>query len=407
VNSVNTANMGNEVTKEQRNRGTEDKQMAIIDQAYSATRLDTEAIKRAYDMAEVVEAALGRPKRRGAHPAWCCPFHDEDGPSFTVYRDHAHCFGCGWHGDVIKWTQERQGLGFHEACELLQGRATKVDTIKKESERNSDRENHIEAPVLPSLPQAPSEQWQQAALSILADCEGQLWEKRNPTSSAVRQYLEERGLSEATLQDSYIGYNPTERRVPRVDLWMPPGITIPLWHEPNPAVPGDNGTLYGVNVRLSKEARTKWKEQTGRDAKYLLAKGSKRAPVGLDTIRGKSHVFVLEGEFDALLTWQVIKALGDRAGHAGAFTMGGASSLDIDGWLMLHPELLEPVRYLISTDSDGPGRDAAHYWLEKTKRARLWLPPAPCKDITELWQKHGYEGVRWWVLEGLKHHQVH
>ena len=128
-----------------------------------------------------------------------------------------------------------------------------------------------------------------------------------------------------------MGYNPTERRVSRLGLWIPTGITIPLWHEPDPGTPGDNGTLYGVNVRLSKEACPSWKEQTGRDARYLLAKGSKRAPIGLDTIRGKTHVFVLEGEFDAMLTWQAIQALGERAAHAGAFTMGSASSRDLEG----------------------------------------------------------------------------
>ncbi len=31
-----------------------------------------------------------------------CPFHADRSPSFYAYGDgHAHCFGCGWHGDVI------------------------------------------------------------------------------------------------------------------------------------------------------------------------------------------------------------------------------------------------------------------------------------------------------------------
>ena len=31
-----------------------------------------------------------------------CPLHGDHLPSFAVYQDgHAHCFGCGWHGDVI------------------------------------------------------------------------------------------------------------------------------------------------------------------------------------------------------------------------------------------------------------------------------------------------------------------
>ena len=30
----------------------------------------------------------------------CCPFHNERTPSFYVYDDHYHCFGCGsWTGN--------------------------------------------------------------------------------------------------------------------------------------------------------------------------------------------------------------------------------------------------------------------------------------------------------------------
>jgi len=29
------------------------------------------------------------------------PFHQEKTGSFTIYEDHGHCFGCGWHGDII------------------------------------------------------------------------------------------------------------------------------------------------------------------------------------------------------------------------------------------------------------------------------------------------------------------
>ena len=31
-----------------------------------------------------------------------CPFHPDKTASFAIYEDgHAHCFGCGWHGDVL------------------------------------------------------------------------------------------------------------------------------------------------------------------------------------------------------------------------------------------------------------------------------------------------------------------
>ena len=31
----------------------------------------------------------------------CCPFHEEKTPSFYLFDDHYHCFGCGAHGDAI------------------------------------------------------------------------------------------------------------------------------------------------------------------------------------------------------------------------------------------------------------------------------------------------------------------
>lgn len=35
----------------------------------------------------------------------CCPFHNERNPSFKVYEDHYHCFGCGAHGDHTELVQ--------------------------------------------------------------------------------------------------------------------------------------------------------------------------------------------------------------------------------------------------------------------------------------------------------------
>lgn len=53
----------------------------------------------------------------------CCPFHGEKTPSFYVYPDHYHCFGCGEHGDAISFLMKSQGLGFMEAVEQLAGEA--------------------------------------------------------------------------------------------------------------------------------------------------------------------------------------------------------------------------------------------------------------------------------------------
>lgn len=53
----------------------------------------------------------------------CCPFHGEKSPSFHVYDDHFHCFGCGAHGDAISFVMQSEGAGFPEAVERLAGEA--------------------------------------------------------------------------------------------------------------------------------------------------------------------------------------------------------------------------------------------------------------------------------------------
>ena len=39
----------------------------------------------------------------------CCPFHTEKSPSFYVYDDGFHCFGCGAHGDAVTFVMQNRG----------------------------------------------------------------------------------------------------------------------------------------------------------------------------------------------------------------------------------------------------------------------------------------------------------
>jgi DNA primase len=55
----------------------------------------------------------------------CCPFHNEKTPSFTVSDEKGfyHCFGCGAHGDVIRWMTDQRGLAFMDAVKELAAEA--------------------------------------------------------------------------------------------------------------------------------------------------------------------------------------------------------------------------------------------------------------------------------------------
>ena len=60
-------------------------------------------------------------RRAGREWKGLCPFHGEKTPSFTVIDalEFGHCFGCGWHGDIIKFVIDREGCGFREAYQRL------------------------------------------------------------------------------------------------------------------------------------------------------------------------------------------------------------------------------------------------------------------------------------------------
>src|SRR5690349_7912729 len=64
-------------------------------------------------------------QRAGREWKACCPFHNEKSPSFTVSDEKGfyHCFGCGAHGDVIRWMTDQRGLSFMDAVKELAGEA--------------------------------------------------------------------------------------------------------------------------------------------------------------------------------------------------------------------------------------------------------------------------------------------
>ena len=69
-----------------------------------------------------IDATIGasmKLHRAGAVQKGCCPFHGEKTPSFVVYRDHFHCFGCGEHGDGIAFVQKQESVDFAEAVRRL------------------------------------------------------------------------------------------------------------------------------------------------------------------------------------------------------------------------------------------------------------------------------------------------
>ena len=89
--------------------------------ACQAWRYYVERVREATDFPAIVEETVGSlPRRVDGRPAMVkCPWHDDHHPSLAVYPDHAHCFGCDWHGDCFTWLMQRDGVDFRTALDEL------------------------------------------------------------------------------------------------------------------------------------------------------------------------------------------------------------------------------------------------------------------------------------------------
>jgi hypothetical protein len=68
---------------------------------------------------------IGQTVQLDHHGKGLCPFHEEKTPSFHVdeKKGHYHCFGCGCHGDAVKWLMDGCGMNFPDVVSYLEGRS--------------------------------------------------------------------------------------------------------------------------------------------------------------------------------------------------------------------------------------------------------------------------------------------
>ena len=130
--------------------------------------------------------------RKGREYVACCPFHNEKTPSFTVNETKGfyHCFGCGAHGDIIRFEMEANGLSFIEAVEKL---AHKVGM------------------QLPKLNPESKEQAEKRATAYdIMEMAARFFEKtlRLPAGREGLDYLYSRGFDDEIIRKFRLGFAP-------------------------------------------------------------------------------------------------------------------------------------------------------------------------------------------------------
>ena len=150
---------------------------------------------RARTVLSAVIAPTVKLLRAGREWKACCPFHNEKTPSFTVNDDKGfyHCFGCGAHGDAIRYLTDQRGMPFMDAVKELAAKAG-MD---------------VPAPD----PQARERADRAASLTeVMAEVAGWYAEQLQGVAGAeARAYLTRRGIDAATTARFGLGLAPDNR----------------------------------------------------------------------------------------------------------------------------------------------------------------------------------------------------
>jgi DNA primase len=147
------------------------------------------------DVAEVVGRHVEL-KKAGINLKGLCPFHGEKTPSFIVSpsRQTYHCFGCGAHGDALRFLMERNGMGFVDAVHDLAQQAGMA--VPEDDTSPAERARAAEAKA------------RQATLADVLGKAAEHYRRQLKASPRAIEYLKGRGLTGAVAARFGLGYAP-------------------------------------------------------------------------------------------------------------------------------------------------------------------------------------------------------
>jgi DNA primase len=167
-------------------------------------------------------------KKTGATYKGLCPFHGEKTPSFHVNRDKGffHCFGCGVGGDVFKFLELHEKIGFQDAVKQLAQRFGM--TIPELEQGDEQRANAAEREGLLKVHEAAAGWFRQQLMS--------------PAGTRIRGQIAGRGISDTTSEALGLGFAPPGRDALKQAL-LKQGFTQALLFRAGLLVQRDDGSV--------------------------------------------------------------------------------------------------------------------------------------------------------------------
>jgi len=170
-------------------------------------------------------------KRAGTTYKGLCPFHSEKTPSFHVNPDKGffHCFGCGVGGDVFKFLELHEKVGFQDAVKML---AQKFGvSLPERSEGSEDEAARRDAGLREALLKVHEVAAEYFREQLAA-----------PAGARARQQLAGRGVSAKTVEQLGLGYAPPTREGLKARL-LKQGFAQTLLVQSGLVVARDNGEI--------------------------------------------------------------------------------------------------------------------------------------------------------------------
>lgn len=263
------------------------------------TRIDIDAVKRAYPVAEVLARYGVELRPSGRTLVGRCPLHADGGrPNLHVYPQTAswYCFRCGVGGDVIRLVQLVEGIGFRQAVERLMSNAYPVENPRR----------HLPPP--PKPPRQGRQGWGPAERACLAAAV-ELYHNSLLAEPHALDYVRRRGLTQTTLEACQVGYARGDQLVAYLRwrrLPVPAAVRIGLLTRL-----GREFFAGRVVVPETRRGQPIWLIGRALDGaanvpKYLALPGRKPL-LGWETAMREPRVILAEGVFDllALRQWRL------------------------------------------------------------------------------------------------------
>ncbi|KAF4530302.1 hypothetical protein B566_EDAN018440 [Ephemera danica] len=151
-------------------------------------------------------------RKSGANHMGLCPFHAEKSPSFSVNapKQFYHCFGCGAHGDAIRFLVELHGMGFVEAVKDLAGQVGMTVPDVQDDPAERERQQKLKE--------------QQLSLGAVMERAAEFYRAQLKGTDKAVAYLKGRGLSGQIARQFSIGYAP--------DSWRPLATSFARYDDP-------------------------------------------------------------------------------------------------------------------------------------------------------------------------------